>query len=193
VAKDKFYEALAEQQVSSEVAYSGNFLTLRKDVARLPDGSLHSREYVSHPGAAAIAGVFDDERVLIVRQFRYPMGEVYVEIPAGKIDAGETALQTAKRELTEETGYTASKWAYLTSIHPAIGFASEEIKIYLARDLSGGLARPDEGELLLVDAVKLGWLMDEIKAHRIVDVKTQIAIHWLDGFVTGRMAWPENF
>jgi ADP-ribose pyrophosphatase len=189
--KDKFYEALAEQQVSSEIVYSGNFLTLRKDVARLPDGSLHPREYVSHPGAAAIAAVFDDERVLIVRQFRYPMGEVYIEIPAGKIDAGETALQTAQRELTEETGYTAAKWAYLTSIHPAIGFASEEIKIYLARDLSGGIARPDEGELLLVDAVKLGWLMDEVKAHRIVDVKTQIAIHWLDGFVSGRTAWPE--
>jgi ADP-ribose pyrophosphatase len=189
--KDKFYEALAEQQVSSEIVYSGNFLTLRKDVARLPDGSLHPREYVSHPSAAAIAAVFDDERVLIVRQFRYPMGEVYIEIPAGKIDAGETALQTAQRELTEETGYTAAKWAYLTSIHPAIGFASEEIKIYLARDLSGGIARPAEGELLLVDAVKLGWLMDEVKAHRIVDVKTQIAIHWLDGFVSGRTAWPE--
>jgi ADP-ribose pyrophosphatase len=191
VLKDKFYEALAEQQVSSEIVYSGNFLTLRKDIARLPDGSLHSREYVSHPGAAAIAAVFDDERVLIVRQFRYPMGEVYIEIPAGKIDAGETALQTARRELAEETGYTAAKWAYLTSIHPAIGFASEEIKIYLARDLSGGIARPDDGELLLVDAVKLGWLMDEVKAHRIVDVKTQIAIHWLDGFVSGRTVWPE--
>jgi ADP-ribose pyrophosphatase len=191
VLKDKFYEALAEQQVSSEIVYSGNFLTLRKDIARLPDGSLHSREYVSHPGAAAIAAVFDDERVLVVRQFRYPMGEVYIEIPAGKIDAGETALQTARRELTEETGYTAAQWAYLTSIHPAIGFASEEIKIYLARDLSGGIARPDEGELLLVDAVKLGWLIDEVNAHRIVDVKTQIAIHWLDGFVSGRTAWPE--
>jgi ADP-ribose pyrophosphatase len=189
---DKYKAALAELQVSSEIAYSGNFLTLRRDIAQLPDGSLHSREYVSHPGASAIAAVFDDERVLIVRQFRYPMGGVYVEIPAGKIDAGETALQTAKRELTEETGYSAARWAYLTSIHPAIGFASEEIKIYLARDLTGGMAKPDDGELLLVDSVKLGWLMDEVKAHRIVDVKTQIAIHWLDGFVSGRAAWPTD-
>jgi ADP-ribose pyrophosphatase len=188
-----YERALAERQVSSTVVHNGNFLTVRKDIAELPDGSLHSREYVSHPGAAAIAALFDDERLLIVRQFRYPMGQVYIEIPAGKIDAGETSLQTAKRELTEETGYKASRWAHLTNIHPAIGFASEEIKIYLARDLAGGQAQPDDGELLVVEAVKLGWLIDEVKAHRIVDVKTQIAIHWLDGFVSGRTAWPQDF
>jgi ADP-ribose pyrophosphatase len=188
----KYIKALSEEQVSSNVAYRGNFLTLRKDIAKLPDGSLHSREYVSHPGAAAIAAVFDDERIVIVRQFRYPMGEVYVEIPAGKIDAGETSLQTAKRELTEETGYRAAKWAYLTSIHPAIGFASECIRIYLARGLTAGIAQPDEGELLQVEAVQFGWLMDEIRAHRLPDVKTQIAAHWLDGFFSGRADWPDD-
>ncbi len=184
-------QLLAEEQVSSSIAYNGNFLTLRRDMAKLPDGSQHSREYVSHPGAAAIAALFDDERILIVRQYRYPMGEVYVEIPAGKVDAGETALQTAKRELTEETGYSAGKWAHLTDIHPAIGFASEVIKIYLAKDLSEGTAQPDEGELLVVEAVKFGWLMDEIRKHRIPDVKTQISAHWIDGLLSGRQAWPD--
>jgi ADP-ribose pyrophosphatase len=190
--QNKYIKALAEEQVSSTVAYSGNFLTLRKDVAKLPNGSLHSREYVSHPGAAAIAAISNDELVVIVRQFRYPMGEVYVEIPAGKIDAGETALQTAKRELTEETGYSAKRWAYLTSIHPAIGFASECIRIYLARELTAGTAKPDDGELLQVEAVKFGWLMDQVRLHRLPDVKTQIAVLWLDGFFSGRAAWPDD-
>ena len=182
---------LLEEQVSSSVVYSGSFLTLRKDVARLSDGSLHSREYVSHPGAAAIAAVFDDERMLVVRQYRYPMGKVYVEIPAGKIDAGETALQTAKRELIEETGYSATTWAHLTDIHPAIGFASEVIKIYLAQGLSLGQAKPDEGELLNVEIVKFGWMMDELKAHRLPDVKTQIAVSWLQQIYAGSINSPE--
>ena len=178
-------KALLEEQIGSSIAYSGNFLTLRKDIARLSDGSLHSREYVSHPGASAIAAVFDDHRMLVVRQYRYPMGKVYVEIPAGKIDAGETALQTAKRELVEETGYSANRWAHLTDIHPAIGFASEVIKIYLAQDLSAGQAKPDEGELLNVEIVTFGWMMDELKAHRLPDVKTQIAVSWLERVFAG--------
>ena len=129
-------EHLRETTVESVQVYEGVFLRVRKDVARLPDGSDHPREWVMHPGAAAMAALGDDGRVLMVRQWRYPMRQAYLEIPAGKIDPGETSLQTARRELLEETGHAASEWALLTQIHPAIGFSNERIDIYLARGLT---------------------------------------------------------
>ena len=121
----KQYPSLAESTVSREVVYEGRFLKVRKDVARMPDGSTNTREFIMHPGAAAMVPIDADGRILIERQFRYGPGRVYVEIPAGKKDPGETSLETAKRELVEETGYRARRWAHLTRIHPAIGFADE--------------------------------------------------------------------
>ena len=116
---------LREIELESEVVYEGIFLKLRRDRARMPDGSERGREYVVHPGAAAMVPLMPDDRILVERQFRYPLRDVFVEIPAGKIDPGETALDTARRELVEETGYRARQWAPLTRIHPAIGFANE--------------------------------------------------------------------
>ena len=107
------------------MVYEGRFLKVRKDVARMPDGSTNTREFIMHPGAAAMVPIDADGRILIERQFRYGPGRVYVEIPAGKKDPGETSLETAKRELVEETGYRARRWVHLTRIHPAIGFACE--------------------------------------------------------------------
>jgi ADP-ribose pyrophosphatase len=181
---------LEETTIDSTVAWSGSFLRVRRDRARLPDGSVHRREYIEHPGAAAMVALGDDGRVLIERQFRYPMGRVYVEFPAGKLDAGEHSLQTAKRELLEETGYVAREWAFLTQIHPAIGFADELLDIYLARGLTLKQRQLDHGELLEIDWVPIGWLVDELKAGRLPDVKTQIATFWLEKLVRGEWAWP---
>jgi ADP-ribose pyrophosphatase len=183
---------LDEVTVDAEVVYQGAFLRVRKDRARLPDGSLHGREWVVHPGAAAILAVADDGRVLVVRQYRYAMQRAYVEIPAGKIDPGETALQTAGRELLEETGYTAREWSHLTQIHPAIGFSNELLDIFVARGLEAQPqgAQLDQGEVLEATWVTLGWLLEELRAGRLPDVKTHIAVMHLQRMVDGDWPWP---
>ena len=182
---------LQETTVESELVYQGLFLKVRRDKALLPDGSIHGREWVVHPGASAILALADDGRVLIERQFRYAMQQVYVEIPAGKIDPGETPLQTARRELLEETGYTAKQWALLTRIHPAIGFTNEIIDIFVARELCALETRNlDHGELLEIDWVSVGWLVDELRAGRLPDVKTQISVMHLQRMVEGDWPWP---
>ena len=182
---------LREVELASEVVYEGVFLKLRRDRARMPDGAERVREYVVHPGASAMVPIFPDGSVLVERQFRYPLREVFVEIPAGKLDPGETPLATARRELLEETGYAAAEWAHLTRIHPAIGFANEVIDIFLCRDLTHVGRELDHGEFVDVDVVTLGWLMDELRAGRLTDVKTQIAVQWLDRIQSGQWPWPE--
>lgn len=181
---------LHETELGSEVVYEGVFLKLRRDLARMPDGAQRVREYVEHPGAAAMVPIFPDGRILVERQYRYPLREVFVEIPAGKLDPGETPLQTARRELLEETGYRASEWAPLTRIHPAIGFANEVIDIFLCRELEQVGRELDHGEFLDLEVVTLGWLMDELRAGRLTDVKTQIAVQWLDRMHAGQWPWP---
>jgi ADP-ribose pyrophosphatase len=182
---------LQEHTLSSELAFKGVFLRLRRDVALLPDGSTGPREYIIHPGAAAIVPLLNDGRILIERQFRYPVGEVFIEIPAGKIDAGETPLQTAQRELVEETGYQAAQWAMLTRIHPAIGFANEVIHLFLCRGMTAVPRALDAGEFIECEAVTLEFLIDELRAGRLTDVKTQIAVHWLERMHKGEWPWPE--
>lgn len=181
---------LTETPLSGEVVYEGLFLKIRRDVARMPDGRSTGREYVLHPGAAAMVPIFPDGRILVERQFRYPLKQVFTEIPAGKIDPGETPLQTAQRELVEETGWRAREWAPLTSIHPAIGFADERIDIFLCRDLERAEQGLDDGEFLEIDIVTIDWLLDELRAGRLTDVKTQISVHWLDRMRRGEWAWP---
>jgi len=183
-------KSLAESTLQEQVVYSGDFLQVRRDLARLPDGSSASREFVVHPGAAAMVPIANDERILVERQYRYAMGAMYVEIPAGKLDRGERSLQTAKRELLEETGYQAGRWAFLTQVHPAIGFSDEVMDIYLARDLVLRESAMDVDEFLEVEWVTLGWMMDELRAGRLPDVKTQIAMHWLDRLFSGQWPWP---
>ena len=186
----RLHPGLTETTLSRELVYQGRFLKVQRDTARMPDGSTNTREFVMHPGAAAMVPIGNDERILVERQFRYGPGRVYIEIPAGKKDPGETTFQTARRELVEETGHEAGRWAFLTTIHPAIGFADEVMDIYLARDLKQVERNLDAGEFVEIEWVTLGWLVDEMRAHRLFDVKTQIAVHWLLAFHEGRMPWP---
>jgi ADP-ribose pyrophosphatase len=182
---------LSESPVEESVVYEGGFLRLRKDLVRLPDGKLAAREFVEHPGAAAMIALVDDGRIIVERQYRYPLGRTFIEIPAGKLDAGETSLATAKRELVEETGYRAREWALLTTIHPAIGFATEVMDLYLCRDLEYLGQALDDGEHLDVELVTLEWLVEELRGGRLSDVKTQIAVFWLERLRSGAWPWPE--
>jgi len=141
---------LVEHRVSSEQVYQGSFLDIRRDTVCLPDGRHATREWVVHPGAVMIVPLLDDGRVVIERQFRYPMGRVMIEFPAGKFDPGEPALACAIRELAEETGYSAAEWARAGILHNAIAYSNEGIEVWFARGLKAGANRLDEGEFLEV-------------------------------------------
>lgn len=182
---------LDESCIASQTVYRGGFLEVKYDRVRLPDGSESFREYIRHPGAAVMVPLLDDGRILIERQYRYPLQRVFVEVPAGKRDPGETFMQTAQRELLEETGYVARDWAFMTRLHPAIGFADEVLEIYLCRSLRLEGRRLDHGEFLHTEAVTLDWMLDELRAGRLTDVKTHIVTLWLDHFRSGRWPWPK--
>ena len=182
---------LEETPLSSESVYEGSFLKVRRDRVRLPNGQESAREYVVHPGAAVMVPLLGDGRILIERQYRYPLRQVFVEVPAGKRDPGESFLQTAQRELLEETGYVAAQWAFMTRLHPAIGFATEILDIYLCRGLEQRGRKLDENEFLETEEVTLDWLLSELRGGRITDVKTHIVTLWLDRYIRGEWPWPD--
>lgn len=176
---------LREEQVSSEAIYGGIFLNMKRDQVRLPDGQIAAREYLTHPGAVAIVALLDDGRVLLERQYRYPIAKACIEIPAGKLEIGEDHLLCAQRELEEETGYTANKWSYIRRIHPVISYSTEFIDIYLAEDLIPGKSKLDDEEFLDVFAAPLEQLLTWIEEGEITDVKTTISAYWLDRYRRG--------
>lgn len=186
-----FDRDLTEHEIDSETAWQGGFLHVRRDRVSLPDGRESVREYIVHPGAAVVIALLDDGRVLVERQYRYPLRRHFIEVPAGKLDPGEAPLATARRELLEETGYQAAEWALLTVLHPAIGFATETMYVYLCRGLSHVGRRLDEDEHLDVAAATLDTLLDALRAGQLSDAKTQIAVFWLERLRSGAWPWPE--
>ena len=170
----------SEKKITSRTAYRGRMLTVNEDEVRLPDGSTASREYVLHPGAAIILPLFDDGSVLLERQFRYPVGQHFYELPAGKLEVDEAALETAKRELLEETGYVAAEWRELGHLHPCIGYSDERIDFFLARKLEFKGAKLDEGEFLETLRVSLAEGVDWIRRGRITDIKTILGLFWAE-------------
>ena len=177
---------LFESRISSEKVYDGKLLKIHRDEVRLPNGDASVREYTLHPGAVMMIPELPDGRLVMERQFRYPLQKVFLEFPAGKIDAGEDPLQTAVRELREETGYEARCWDYLTVIHPVISYSTEAIHLYRASDLTLGERRLDDNEFLDVVLVPLETLMDAIKKGEVTDVKTVIGAFWLEKMRAGQ-------
>jgi ADP-ribose pyrophosphatase len=167
---------LIETQVDSEPVFEGKLMRVLRDTVRLPDGALATREYTVHPGAVLILPVLPDGRLVIVRQFRYPLGQVFVEFPAGKLDPGETMLATAQRELREEAGYTATTWTRLGVIHPLLSYSTEVIEFYVAEGLTHVGARLDEGEFLEVRTIGADDMLAAVDRGEVTDAKTVTAL-----------------
>lgn len=177
---------LKESRIDGSIAYDGSFLKVQRDQVRLPDGKSAVREYIKHPGAVVILPLFDDGSVLLERQFRYPLDQVFIEYPAGKIDPNEDSLVCAKRELQEETGYTAKDWQFVCTIHNAIAYSDEHLDIYLARGLVEGESNLDDEEFLETVKLPFSDVMEFVHQGKITDVKTIIGTFWLDKILAGQ-------
>ncbi len=178
---------LSEKFVSGEVVFRGGFLRLHRDLVALPDGSKAVREYVRHPGAVAIVALTEEGGVVLERQHRYPLGRDFVEIPAGKLEPDEAHLDTAKRELLEETGYAAAGWTRLGLVHNAIGYSDEGIELWLATGLEKREAKLDEGEFLEVTTATPAELLQWCREGQVTDAKTLTGMLWLQNVLAG--AW----
>lgn len=167
---------LIEHCLSSQTIAAGGMLTVKSDQVRLPNGNSSVREYVTHPGAVLVVPILPNGHIVLEKQFRYPLRQVFIELPAGKIDPDEDVLVTGQRELLEETGYTASHWVKLGLQHPCIGYSNEVIHIYLAHGLVAGKHQRDEEESLLVYQDSLNNCLTQIQSGKITDGKTIIAL-----------------
>ncbi len=178
---------LIEQKTGSVELLKGRFLHAFRDTVRLPDGTQTTREYIVHPGAVMMIAVLDDGRLVLERQYRYPMQRVMIEFPAGKIDPGEAPLACAQRELLEETGYSAREWARAGVLHPVISYSTEFIEIWFARGLTLQERNLDQGEFIEVLLATPEELLEWCGDGRVTDAKTIIGSFWLQNLRSG--AW----
>jgi ADP-ribose pyrophosphatase len=163
---------LREHRIDSAVVFDGKLLHVKRDHVRLPDGNIATREYVRHPGAVMIVPVFDDGTLLVERQFRYPVGEVMLEFPAGKLDSGESPREAALRELREETGYSAQHCEHFHVHHPTIGYSTERITCFIAKGLVAGNTSLDDGEFVETQRISVSELLECVKNGELTDGKT---------------------
>ena len=170
---------LKETKILSEQKFSGRLIDLYLDQVELPNGETTTREWIDHPGAVCLIPILPDGKICLIRQFRYGPGEEFIEIPAGKLDAGEAPLDCAYRELEEETGYRTNKLTLLTNIHPAIGFSNEKMWMYLAEELELSKKKLDEDEFLELLPTPLNKALEWVLSGKITDVKTIIGIMWM--------------
>ncbi|MDR0378588.1 MAG: NUDIX hydrolase [Candidatus Accumulibacter sp.] len=178
---------LAETRIESSQVFRGRLLDVRRDRVRLPDGGETIREYIRHPGAVVMIPLLDDGRFIFERQFRYPLGRSLIEFPAGKIDPGELAGDAAKRELHEETGFTAGEWRRLGVIQPCVGYSDENIEIFLARKLMRrGEQNLDRGEFIDLLELSLEDAMAAVREGGITDAKTIAALFWAEKVIFSR-------
>jgi len=179
-----------EETLSTELVFDGKLLKVHSDRVRLPDGVESVREWIVHPGAIVVIATLDNGKLLFERQYRYPLRRVFLELPAGKIDAGEHALDTARRELREETGYKAKNWRHLGTLHTCIGYSDEHIEIFLAHGLTFVGHAPDHGEILEVLEMSLSDALLAVRDGEITDGKTIATLLWADKIFSGTWTIP---
>jgi ADP-ribose pyrophosphatase len=177
---DKPLSDFTETRLTSRLVCDGELLKVHADTVRLPDGGTANREYIHHPGAVVIIALLDDKTVVMERQFRYPLGRHFLELPAGKMEPGEEPLATARRELAEECGYRAGYWRHLGTAHPCIGYSDERFELYLARDLTTVGQALDDGEFLEVVPMAIDEVVRQARDGRITDVKVLVGLAWLN-------------
>ncbi|MCU6795925.1 NUDIX hydrolase [Paenibacillus sp. WQ 127069] len=165
-----------EVTLSTQPIFEGKIISLQVDTVRLPNGKTATREIVKHPGAVAVLALVDD-KMLVVEQYRKPLERNQIEIPAGKLDAGEDPLEAAKRELEEETGYRCDTMKLVCSFYTSPGFADEIIHLYVADQLTKGDAHLDEDEFLDVESITLEQAQQYMREQRISDAKTITAVY----------------
>ncbi len=171
---------LKETRISSEKKFSGRLLDLFLDQVELPNGETSTREWIDHPGAVCLIPILPDGDICLIRQFRYGPRDVFIEIPAGKLDPGEDPLDCAHRELEEETGFKTNKLTFLTNIYPAIGFSNEKMWMYLAEDLEKTAHNLDHDEFIELCPTPLDDALEWVWSGKITDVKTVIGILWAE-------------
>ena len=176
---------LKESKLSSEAIFQGRLLDVRKDDVELPNGEISTREWINHPGAVCCVPILPDGKIALIRQYRYPVQEEMIELPAGKLDSGEEPETCAVRELEEEIGYYPGKLTFLTHIHPAIGFANEKMWLYLAEDLEKTDSKLDEDEFLELIPTELSEAVQMVWDRKISDVKTIIGLLWVQRLLSG--------
>ena len=183
---------LRELRQSSDKILSGRFLQVFSDQVTLPDGKSTFREFIVHPGAVMVIPLIIDDmdqtRIVLERQFRYPMGQVMIELPAGKRDGQEDLLLCAQRELREETGYIATQWAHAGVLHPCISYSTEYIDIWFAQGLQAGPSQLDAGEFLEVFSASSEEFFAWCRDGSITDAKTLTGALWLQNYLSGN--WP---
>jgi ADP-ribose pyrophosphatase len=179
---------LRESRVEQVDSWRGAFLDVRRDRVALPDGSEAEREYIVHPGAVMVVPLLGADRVVVERQWRYPMARAMLEFPAGKLEAGEPVLDCAVRELIEETGYRAAEWARAGVMHNAISYSTEVIEVWFARGLAQGERKLDAGEFLDVFDLSVAEVDEAAQRGEITDAKTLVGLLWLANWRAGR--WP---
>ena len=172
----------SETTLSSEIVFRGKLLSVVSDRVLLPDGAESIREYIHHPGASMVLAFVDAHTLLLERQFRYPHRREFIEIPAGKLEPGEPHLDTAKRELLEETGYVAAEWTRVGVIHTAIAYTDEAIHLYLARKLTLKERRLDQGEFLETLVRPFDEALRMIRDGEITDAKSVAGLLWVHQF-----------
>lgn len=173
---------LTEHTITSERLLDGKLIRVQSDRVRLPDGTESWREYVLHPGAVLIAAFLDDDTLLFEHQYRYAVRRHFIELPAGKIDPDEPHADTAKRELLEETGYTAASWCQAATLHAGIGYSNEKIELYVARDLTHVGHQRDQGEFMEVFTMSLSEAVEMVGRGEMTDTKSAFSLLWLDKF-----------
>ncbi|MDH4128440.1 MAG: NUDIX hydrolase [Spirochaetota bacterium] len=163
---------LIEKQLESNLLHKGHFFNLYKDKVLLPNERFSYREYITHPKAVVVLPLFPNGKIILIKQYRYPLKKVFIEVPAGKLDSNETIEEAANRELLEETGYSSNKLSFISTFYPCIGYSNEEMNLFLAEDLSLKEQSLDHDEFVEPMIMHYSDAMNLIESGQITDLKT---------------------